>query len=596
MKKIFFFFLIFNIAFSQTNSSIEESLLKNNPKSVFELNENSDYKQIDKFSADVPSSFKIIKNANDIPIIEAEILKTGGSHYDTQMSFASNFNIKKGDVLLAKFEIRSIYAKQESGEGVVYFFFQKNAGGKSIIVDVSASAEWKTIELPFIATENMKAGEASICFSFGNLLQKIEIANLKVLNFEKKVTLSQLPVTKFTYKGREENALWRKQALKRIEEIRTAPININIVDADGKPLSGLKVNAKMLQSDFIWGTSVNEELLANDMANSEKYKAVLKEFFNTAVIENGFKAATWTGKPKRKEETMKAFKWLEDNGFKQRGHNLVWPAWKFNTKTLKELALKDTIAFGKFIENEITEKVNLLKGRVIAWDVVNEIIHEREFFKYLPENSTVKWYKLAKKLDPNAQLFMNEYGMLNSIASPKFIKEYIDKINQMKNDGAPIDAIGIQGHVGRQPRNPEQVLNDLDMFIPTGLPVQITEFDINMTDEELQADYTRDFLIACYSHPVITGFTNWGFWKNKHWKPDAAMFNEDWTIKPNGLVWQELVTKLWKTNFTSITDKNGNMIDRGHLGLYEIIITDGKKTVKETYKLSKNGLPKTITF
>ena len=106
---------------------------------------------------------------------------------------------------------------------------------------------------------------------------------------------------------------------------------------------------------------------------------------------------------------------------------------------------------------------------------------------------------MAQRLDPEAQLFINDYAMLNCVQSPQNISEYIDTIEMLRKKGAPIGGIGVQGHIGRQPRNPEQVLTDLDLFIPTRLPVQITEFDINTPDEELQADYTRDFLIAVYS-------------------------------------------------------------------------------------------------
>jgi endo-1,4-beta-xylanase len=155
--------------------------------------------------------------------------------------------------------------------------------------------------------------------------------------------------------------------------------------------------------------------------------------------------------------------------------------------------------------------------------------------------------------------------------------------------GAPIEGIGVQGHVGRQPRNPAQVISDLDMFTPVGLPVQITEFDINMTDEALQADYTRDFLIACYSYPVVTGFTIWGFWQSAHWKPDAAMFKKDWSPKPNAAVWREWVTGKWQTSIKEKSDANGLVNGRGHLGKYEIIVTYSGKFIKLNHQLTKGG-------
>lgn len=193
-------------------------------------------------------------------------------------------------------------------------------------------------------------------------------------------------------------------------------------------------------------------------------------------------------------------------------------------------------------------------------------------------------------------MFINEYSMLNGIGSPQNIKSYIDTIKALRKAGAPVEAVGVQGHVGRQPRNPDQVISDLDLFKPLGLPVHITEFDVNTPDEQLQADYTRDFLIACYSHPMVTGFTMWGYWEGDHWKPDAAMYRKDWTPKPNAAVWREWVLNKWRTAITETTKADGSINKRGHLGKYEITITDGKKTKKIIYQLSKSSKPASIQF
>jgi GH35 family endo-1,4-beta-xylanase len=494
---------------------------------------------------------------------------------------------------LARFAIRCIYAKQETGEAVTYFYVQEaqQPYRKSVIMDINVGPEWKNIDIAFEAAEDMDSSKASINFSYGILPQKVEIAALELWNFEQKIKLNELPTTKFTYKGREENAAWRKAALKKIDEIRTAPLTVKVTDKDGKAIKNASVQAKLIQPDFIWGTAADEAHLAHDtLPDAENYRKIIKELFNTAVIENGFKAATWQGKPELRAETMRAFDWLEREGFRQRGHNAVWPAWKFNEPFLRQMALRDTAEFRKLLENDITSKMNAIKGRVIAWDVINELLHEREFLPFLPKDIAEQWYKLAKKTDPKAQLFMNEYGMLNSIASPRNIVQYLDTIARLRQSGAPIDGIGIQGHVGRQPRNPAQVISDLDLFVSAGLPVQITEFDINMLDETLQADYTRDFLIACYSHKVVTGFTIWGFWEGAQWKKDAAMFKKDWTAKPNAAVWREYVTTKWKTNVTLLSNTSGKIKTKGHLGKYEITITKGGQSKTIVRQLTKEGL------
>lgn len=600
MKKIkislFLLFFLNSMLFAQKLQPLKQELVALNPENIFPQNPGKDYQFTDKTKTEKPATFNVT-DQDGVPTFKAEIFAASKSHYDIQTTWKSEALVKKGDFLLARFSIRSIYAKQESGEAVVYFFVQgATSFEKSVIVDISSGPEWKTIDIPFVAITDMDKGEALVCFSYAALEQKVEVASLQILNFQQKTTISQLPVTRFTYQGRDENAAWRKDALKRIEDIRTAPLIIKITDAAGNPVKGAKVNAALIQPDFIWGTSANEALLANDLPDSKNYKQILKELFNTAVIENGFKAARWTGSPERKPETLRAYEWLLQNDFRQRGHNLVWPGWKFNPKLFKEKAEKDTAAFMKLIEDDIKSKMDVTKGKVIAWDVINELMHERDFLTYLPQNMPEQWFRLAKQLDPNAQLFINEYGMLNSIASPNNIKQYLDTIARLRNSGAPIDAIGIQGHVGRQPRNPVQVLSDLDLFKSTGLPVQITEFDINMTDEELQADYTRDFLIACYSHPAVTGFTIWGFWQGAHWKKDAAMFRTDWTPKPNAAAWREYVTGKWKTTIKTTSGKGGNVNANGHLGKYEITVIKDGKEVKVFYQLSKNSKALTITL
>ncbi|RUT68005.1 hypothetical protein D0817_23640 [Flavobacterium cupreum] len=513
---------------AQEYQPLNQSLSALAPSNIFPADATKSFSFTDTSNGTKPATFEVNSNKNS-PVFVAEVFSTAKSHFNIQARWKSNGKIKKGAVLMARMSMRAVYAKQESGESNVNFYIDSKNGSRSVAIFLAAGPEWKSYNIPFTVNADIPDGEALIGITFGALAQKVEITNIEVLNFENKTTLEKLPITRFTYLGREENAAWRIAALKRIEEIRTTPLNIQVVSADGKPVKGAKVEARLVQSDFIWGTAAKEDLLAEDLPNSVKYKQTLKEFFNTAVVENGFKCLRWDSP--LQPQTKRAFEWLEKEGLRQRGHNLVWMGWKFNDPKVKELALTDTAAFEAYIIKNIKEKMAYTKGRVIALDVINEYNHEQDFLKYLPKDIAIKFYKLAKELDPKAQLFMNEYAMLNSIESPRNIKTYLDTIATMRAKGAPIDAIGIQGHVGRQPRNPAQVITDLDMFNSTGLPVQITEFDVNTPDEELQADYTRDFLIACYSHPTVSGFVKWGFWQNAHWKPDAAMFRTDWTAK-----------------------------------------------------------------
>jgi hypothetical protein len=223
-------------------------------------------------------------------------------------------------------------------------------------------------------------------------------------------------------------------------------------------------------------------------------------------------------------------------------------------------------------------------------------VHERDYFEFVPESEAAEWFKVARESDPNAKLFINDYGMLNSRKSPQTIEKYLGIVQRLRAAGAPIDAMGVQGHVGRQVRNPTDVLADLDLLAAAGLELQITEFEVNSPDEELQADYTRDFLIALYSHPSVTGFTKWGFWERRHWKPDGAMFRADWSEKPNAKVWRDLVRGQWRTSVDVKTDAQGAAQTRGHLGDYEFTVTAGDKVARQMRPLTKQGTALTIQF
>lgn len=558
----------------------------------------SAYKFSDSFQSTTPS-FCTVKTALDgKPLLDIDITTAGKSQYAVSLQYMTTGNIRRGDVLLIRMTMRTLAARQESGESVIYFGFQDEPGGNRMINTILGTGEaWKTFDIPVKAHKDMGPGEASVDFFLSSLVQHIEITGLEVLNFGPSMDIASLPETRFTYNGREDSAPWRREALKRIEEIRTAPLTVRVVDGKGRPVRGAEVSVEMTRADFLWGTSVNERYTAGKDSVSAIYRNKLKELFNAATVENGFKGGGWYWSDDRKVNTLEAFDWLEQNGFRQRGHNLVWPGWKFNPRPTRYIAEQEgQEVFDRFIKAQMYERIAVTKGRVYGWDVVNEYMHEKDFFKYLPTSVMVDWFKLARELDPDADLFINEYSMLNCVQSPDNIREYADTIVALRAKGAPIDAIGIQGHVGRQPRDPELVISDLDLLKPLGMPVQITEFDINTPDEELQADYLRDFLIAVYSHPLVTGVTLWGFWEGAHWKRDAAFYRMDWTPKKVLGIWKSLVKGDWFTSFYQKTGKTGAVSTRGHFGDYLVRVSYKGQEKDSTFHLSKEGAELTIVL
>ena len=119
-----------------------------------------------------------------------------------------------------------------------------------------------------------------------------------------------------------------------------------------------------------------------------------------------------------------------------------------------------------------------------------------------------------------------------------------------------------------------------DRFAALVPNLELTEFDVDTNgDEQLQADWLRDTLIMAYSHPAYSGFILWVFYEGAGWKPETALWRKDWTPKPNGQIWQDLVRGAWLTKATGTTNKKGTWQTRGHRGLYEVTVeTGGKKS------------------
>ncbi|MFI5380849.1 MAG: hypothetical protein ACHRHE_16240 [Tepidisphaerales bacterium] len=104
----------------------------------------------------------------------------------------------------------------------------------------------------------------------------------------------------------------------------------------------------------------------------------------------------------------------------------------------------------------------------------------------------------------------------------------------------------------------------------------------------------RDFMTAVFSHPATEAFTQWGFWEGRHWKPQCATIRKDWTLKPNGQAYMDLVFKQWWTDVKGKTAADGTFAVRGFLGDYQITVTSGGRTVTDGARLPATGTRLTI--
>ena len=268
---------------------------------------------------------------------------------------------------------------------------------------------------------------------------------------------------------------------------------------------------------------------------------------------------------------------------------MIWPSWENTPGWLREFELQPD-KLRAAIDAHFADQTSVLKGWLDEWDVINESYAHNDVVKVLGREEMARWFKLAHQGDPSVRLFYNDYIMFAGGGEDSPSQYFFDTIKFFKEQGAPIGGIGEQGHFGGSPPSPQKVLATFDRFQALGLPIQISEFDIDTSDEELKTHYTRDFMTACFSHPAVSGVMMWGFWEGAHWRPRAALWSKDWTLRPNGQVWLDLVTREWWTSTEGATDQRGTFKARGFCGDYEITVQAASKVVTRHCHLSNADL------
>jgi hypothetical protein len=237
---------------------------------------------------------------------------------------------------------------------------------------------------------------------------------------------------------------------------------------------------------------------------------------------------------------------------------------------------------------------------LIEWDVLNEPFAEHEFMDLLGPEVVHDWFRIAEETNPRLGRYINDYGVLTR-PSERHQQFYFDYIRNLLNTGVAVQGIGFQGHIPEafDPTPPEQLLQTMDRFATLGLPLQVTEFDFETTDLDLQARYTSDFLLAVFSHPAMTGLVTWTpyeYLKGQGSKPDAAFFDYRRHEKPNGQVWNTLVNRDWRTDTSAVTTEDGRAVFRGFKGSYNIQVSVGTGRVTRQAVLTSDGDQVTIVL
>jgi endo-1,4-beta-xylanase len=296
--------------------------------------------------------------------------------------------------------------------------------------------------------------------------------------------------------------------------------------------------------------------------------ALILKQFGSLTAENVMKPAPIHPEENRYfwDDADKIVNYVTTNGMIMRGHTLCWhqqtPEWMFKDADGKTTSKEVLLAR---LKDHITQVVTRYKGKIYAWDVVNEAIddddskflRETNWYNICGEEYIAKAFRWAHEADPDALLFYNDY---NTEFPAKRDKVY-RLMKQLLDEGVPVHGVGLQGHWNINNPAEKDLRDAIEKFSSLGLKIQITELDVsvysyNETDpsdnvftaqrELKQAEkYEMIFRVFRDYKNVITGITFWNISDRNSWLDNFPVKGRknypllfDQNLKPKKAYWK----------------------------------------------------------
>ena len=251
--------------------------------------------------------------------------------------------------------------------------------------------------------------------------------------------------------------------------------------------TGVSVNQWQVEADQ---NGTNENDVTGFVSNDQtKDWPVIAENFNWVVAENCMKCEVIHPSEGVYDFTL-ADQFVDKAkaaGLKVQGHCLIWHSqcapW-FHYDKNGQLVSAEVLK--KRMREHIYTIVNHFKGRIDAWDVVNEAFEDDGsprkslFYQILGTDYIPLAFQYAHEADPTIQLFYNDYSM-NKATKVEGVANFFRPLIQQ---GLPITAIGMQGHMILEDNVNNRYMKEYEHSIKTitalGIPTFFSELDVSV--------------------------------------------------------------------------------------------------------------------
>jgi endo-1,4-beta-xylanase len=320
----------------------------------------------------------------------------------------------------------------------------------------------------------------------------------------------------------------------------------------------------VFKADFMIGVALNQRQFTEEDTNGA---ALVKRQFNAISPENVMKWESIHPRPGSDGYSFDAadryVEFGEKNGMFIVGHTLIWhsqtPRWVFQGEGTNA-ATREVLL--ERMRDHILKVVGRYKGRIKAWDVVNEALNDdgslrkTPWYRIIGEDYIAKAFEFAHEADPAAELRYNDYSIENA---PKR-KGAIALVKKLQAQKVAVGGLGSQTHANLSSPSAELLDAALTDFAELGIPISITELDVNAAqggqrslsadvsqnaqtaaggvvdsaNQKLADQYASLFRVFLKHRKQIKLVTFWGLTDRDSWRRNGKplLFDAEWRPKP----------------------------------------------------------------
>ncbi|KAL4893330.1 glycoside hydrolase [Aspergillus ambiguus] len=270
--------------------------------------------------------------------------------------------------------------------------------------------------------------------------------------------------------------------------------------------------------------------------NDSQFASVLAEQFNSLSPNNEMKWSFLhpTEGHYNWDTIDRLVSFAEVNNMVVKGHGLISsccnPGYLLN--------ITDPTAFSAAMTTHFEAVMHRYGRRVDRWDVVTEALETQggglqnnTFYKVLGPGYIADAFRIARRADPDAKLFINE-NLVEVFPGKR--RELYDLVSGLIANNVPIDGVALQMHITEVAPIPGVITDMVDSYRALGLEVSIAEMDVHTLNTTLQTDIYNAVIREALD-AGITDISFWGF-TDKHlytWIKGAKplMFDEHYNPK-----------------------------------------------------------------